>query len=46
MVKDTLREFTYIILCSSGVKLVDFPIPLPLLEEATVDIGLAAVLLI
>lgn len=30
-------------LCNSGVKLVDF---LPLLEEATADIGLATVLLI
>lgn len=36
---------TYIILCNSAAKLIDFPVLLPLLEVA-VDIGLAAVLFI
>lgn len=36
---------THIILCNSAVKLIDFPVLLPLLEGAA-DMGLAAVLFI
>lgn len=40
-----MQGYTYIILCNSVAKLIDFPVFLPLLEVA-VDIGLAAVLFI
>ena len=40
-----IQSHTYIILCNSAAKLIDFPVLLPLLEVA-VDIGLAAVLFI
>lgn len=40
-----MQRRTYIILCNSAAKLIDFPVLLPLLEVAT-DIGLAAVLFI
>lgn len=40
-----MQRHTYIIICNSDAKLIDFPTLLPELEAAA-DIGLAAVLFI